>query len=780
MQRYRCMHCNRTYLLEPKSAGNTGSVPKQTFAIVSNSVNGLKPALVPAGAEVPAPADVTFSAREKKSVLSRLVDWGGTSNSWGWLPEIAVLQAAGLLFLAWAFVEARASAASSELLFWMGLTILILPTAFRLASAEPTRRERIGLVLLLGMSLYLVKVMHSPMAFTFPDELSHLRNINEILRTHRLFQENPVQPVTALYPGLPTITSTLISLSGLSTFYAGILVIGAARLILFLALFLLYEQVSGSSRVAGLGVLLYMANANFLYWTAEYAYEPLALPLITFVLLAVAKRESVTDRRQYLAWTVAGLAGILTVVITHHMSSYILTALLIALVIFYRIRSHGKEWGPWDLALVALVATSAWLILVANLTINYLSPVVVGAIRSVFNLVVEEEQSRELFTSAGGVAPLWEQIVGIGSVILIALGLPFGVFEILEKHRDNMIALLLAVIGIAYLPMQMLRFSNAGWETANRSSEFLFIGIGFVLALGIVRFWSLSWPGWKTQTLLAVLTVTIFFGGLIVGWPPRARLPRAYVVSTGDHLVKPQVVSVAEWMLANLGPDNRVAASKADAKVIGAYNQYPFTSSAGGIRNLFFSEGVGRSERKSLSKRNIEYVMSDRKVVSWDHMIGYYFYNQQHGTSSELNLMDQSTFEKFDGLEGVDRILDAGDIVLYNVGRYLEMNNGGSRTASINSSTTTLQVTFPKLEAPRIPPENFKENSVAIGGRIPQLMLSSGNGRSPDTNQVRTQAPAQSSSCGARSTGTIMKLEMNWRLFLDKGSQPGCMDGRRP
>jgi hypothetical protein len=691
LQIYRCMHCKQTYTLESQTDTNIVNAAEQSFAMniqapaplapvmASNSGQEIQPALVPVDAQIVTPAGTTFPAKEKKRFYSHIVDWAGTANSWGWLPEIAVIQSAVLLLVAWAFGRARAGFGSSEIYLWLGLAMLILPAAFRLASAQPTRRERLGLILLLGMGLFLVKVMHSPLAFTFPDELSHLRNVNEILRTHHLFQENPVLPATAFYPGLQTVTSTLTSMSGLSTFSAGILVIAMARLILFLSLFLFFEQVAGSARVAGLAVLLYMANPNFLYWTAEYAYEALALPFLVLVLLTVAKREKASDRRQYIAWTVVAIVGLLMVVITHHMSAYILTGMLVALVVFYAIRSRGKQWGPWDIALVALVATSSWLIFVASITFEYLRPVLFGAIQSFFNLVVEKEKSRQLFTSGstGSAAPIWEQIVGMGAVILIAVGLPFGIFETWEKHRDKAFALLLAVIALVYLPMQMLRFSKAGWETANRSSEFLFIGVGFVLALAIVNYGLSGWTIWKAQSMLAVLAVVLFFGGLIAGWPPRARLPRPYAISAGDHLIKPPVVTVSEWMLVNLGPDNRIAAPKADAKVLCAYDQYPFTDNGRYIKRMFYAEEVDKSENTTLLRRNIEYVVSDRKVISWDNMIGYYFYKEQ-----SLEVFDPRVFEKFDKLEGVTRILDAGDIVVYDVKNYLAAHGDKNETTT--------------------------------------------------------------------------------------------------
>lgn len=666
--------------------------------------------------------------KEKSQTMGNSIQYNAATipakaetTAWGWLPKFALFQSIGLLSMSWVFVQARTLSPSAGLFFWIAMALLIVPVALRLASAEPIRSERIGLILLLGMSLYLVKVMYSPVTFTFPDELSHLRNVNEILETHSLFQENPVQAVTARYPGLPIITSTLVSLSGISTFTAGILVIGATRLILFLALFLLYEQVSRSAHVASLAVLIYMANPNFLFWTAEYAYEPLAHPLVILVLLAVAKREVASDRRQYIAWTVVAVAALLTVVITHHMSSYILTGLLCALTVFYAIRSRGKQWGPWDLALLALIVTSLWLIFVASLTINYLGPVFLKAIRSVFSLITQEEKARELFMSSatGTSVPLWEQFVTFGSVILIALGLSFGAFEIWKRHRSRVFALLLTAIGVTYLPMQLLRLTKAGWETANRSSEFLFIGIGFVLALGIVNLWFNKWPGLNNQLVFGALAVILFFGGIIAGWPPKARLPRPYQVSAvGGHLVRPPVVSVAEWMAIYLGRDNRIAASKSDAKMFGVYGQYPYTGSGGGIRDMFFSDGVGPSERSILSKRDIEYIAVDRKQVSWDHMIGNYFFSNKYSLSWELELVDPRIFGKFDNLPGAIRMLDAGQIVVYDIDKYLASPQKRIRTSDIklsapSFSTPTLETTLPVMNTKLLSAANLAEYSIA-------------------------------------------------------------------
>src|SRR4029079_9415965 len=144
---------------------------------------------------------------------------------WGWLATPSVVGACGLLVMALANNGARAGLAAAGLLFWAGLLLLFVPIALRLLALDIARHERIGLVMLLGIGLYLVKVLHSPLSFTFSDELQHWRTADDILHGGYLFAENPLLPVSALYPGLENITVALAELSGLSLFAAGLLVL---------------------------------------------------------------------------------------------------------------------------------------------------------------------------------------------------------------------------------------------------------------------------------------------------------------------------------------------------------------------------------------------------------------------------------------------------------------------------------------------------------------------------------------------------------------------------
>src|SRR5438552_4512474 len=182
------------------------------------------------------------------------------------------------------------AAAWAHPLFWTGLLLMFIPTAARVVSAKPTRQERIGLLTILGIGLYLVKFLQSPVAFILMDESAHWRTLTNILGSGHLFGHNALLPVSPFYPGLEGVTSALASVSGLSPFAAARLLIGVARVIIVVALYLLYERVSGSARVAGIATLLYMGNPGFLFFDTQFAYESLALPLASLVLFALARR----------------------------------------------------------------------------------------------------------------------------------------------------------------------------------------------------------------------------------------------------------------------------------------------------------------------------------------------------------------------------------------------------------------------------------------------------------------------------------------------------------
>ena len=168
-----------------------------------------------------------------------------THGSWGWLPVLVLIAAFGVASVGGAMQLALAQRPGANFMLWLGLLLIYVPVAFRMALPQTPRRERIALAVWLGLALYLVKILRSPAGFTFHDELPHFATANMILRTGRLFGPTSLQEVSAFFPGLEIITSALVSVGGLSIEAAGLVVIGVARIVAALAIYLLYEEISG-------------------------------------------------------------------------------------------------------------------------------------------------------------------------------------------------------------------------------------------------------------------------------------------------------------------------------------------------------------------------------------------------------------------------------------------------------------------------------------------------------------------------------------------------------
>jgi hypothetical protein len=583
----------------------------------------------------------------------------------GWVPFLAVASAVGLLLVVAADATSRSMVSSSQTVFWIGLIAIYAPIVLRLLSSDARRNERIALVLLLGLSLYLVKVVHDPFGFTFSDELAHVPNVNAILTTHKLFHSNSILSVTPYYPGLETITSALASMTGLSAFGAGVIVIGVARVIMVLALFLLFERISGSARLASIGVAIYAANANFVFFSAQFSYESLALPLLVVTLMAVAEWRRGTSRVSWMT-TIALLTS--TIVVTHHISSYALTVFLLALCFAYDFRRNRGSHAPWGFALLALAMTSLWLILVASETVGYLSPVLTRAFSSTLHTVSGEAAPRHLFASAatGQQPSAIERGVGIGSVLLMAAGFPFGLLRVWRQYRHDPFAVLFAAAAAGVFATFVLRFAPLAWESANRASEFLFLGLGFVLALVGLERWSPSaLPRLGTALAVAGLTI-VFLGGVISGWTPSVRLSQPYRVEASSRVIDSEGRALAAWTNAHLGPRARFAASDADARLLASYGgEFAVAGHSPDVVDVLQTAALPSWELSLLSVNRLPYVVIDRRLRSFDNASGYFF-GFRPGAGRPDVLLDPSAVAKFDRIHA-DRIFDSGNIVVFHV-----------------------------------------------------------------------------------------------------------------
>jgi hypothetical protein len=593
---------------------------------------------------------------------------------WGALPAFSLINAFGLLLVALGYDGGRQEAWWTDLAFWGGISALFVPTAARLLTHSATRAERLGLVVLTGMSLYVVKVLQDPLAFSYHDEFAHWRTASDILDSGWLFQTNPIIAISAYYPGLEVVTAALASLGNTSLFVAGVLVLGAARLVLMVSLYLLFEEAVPDPRVASIAALLYTANPNFVFFDSQFSYESLALPLAILTLFLVARRARAGTARR-VGLTLLALLAIGAIVRTHHITAYAVAALLATwtLVALVRLRygGHDRVLGLAGITLFAIGASVAWVMLAARITVGYLTPVLSGAVTELLRWLSGEVATRVLFKDfAGNVAPAWERAAGTGSVVLILLVLPFGLWQLWKHYRQSTLALLLGISALAYPASLALRLTYFGAETSNRSSEFVFVPLAFVLAVWMCHLRGPNWADASRIALLAAWAGVVFVGGVIVGTPRWGRIPGPYLVSADARSIGPEGVDAAEWTRDTLGPGNRVATDRINGLLMGSYGDQMtmrYTQDGTGISWVFFAPDLGAHERDLLRQVGVRYVIVDQRLSTGLPTVGIYFEMGEPDTYAHSTPMDPAALAKFDSVPGVSRVFDSGNIVIYDI-----------------------------------------------------------------------------------------------------------------
>jgi hypothetical protein len=341
---------------------------------------------------------------------------------------------------------------------------------------------------------------------------------------------------------------------------------------------------------------------------------------------------------------------------------------LIALCAAYLIVAKSRiAQAPWGFALIALVATVAWLTFVASATVGYLTPLFTKAVVSTIHTVTGESAPRQLFgsTAGGPQAPVLERAVGIGSVVLMVVGFPFGLRALWRRYRNDPLALVFALAAAAFFGTLALRFAPAAWEVGNRASEFLFLGLAFVLALVGLERWSPGRAPWAGRALAAACLAVVFSGGVIAGWKPKLRLAQPYRIKAGSHVIDSEGRWMARWAATRLGPDRRFAASDSDARLLAAYAG-AYVVSDWRVLDLLQSATLGPPELSVLHSQRLRYVVVDRRLKSFDNTIGYFF-GLRPGAGVPDRLFAPEVALKFDGVRA-DRLYDSGNIVLYDTG----------------------------------------------------------------------------------------------------------------
>ncbi|MBO0791755.1 MAG: hypothetical protein J2P36_12515 [Ktedonobacteraceae bacterium] len=598
--------------------------------------------------------------------------------SLGLFPLLTLTNALGLILVSISYYLGQFGGSALEFSFLLGILIIFVPNLLRLLSPIPLRLERIGLLCGLGLSFYLIAYLMSPLHVSEFDEFLHWFTADDILRTGHLFGNNSMLPVGPYYPGLEIVTNAISSLTGLNTFYASIPLIAATRLLLTLSLFLFYEQITSSSRMAGIATIIYMVNPHFIFFDAMYSYETLALPLTICALYILARYENIGGEHRWIIFT--SWIVLIAVTFTHHMTDIVFDGLLFLwfATSFFAATPRKTRLHLGTLAIFGVVLAVAYALLTnGNPVWSYLSSYFDIAFAELGRILAGVSSSRPLFTSTGtDTSPLWDRLLMTGSVGIVALSLPFGLLTLWQLYRRFALPLMLGIFALAYPIAQAFRFTNFGPEISDRSTAFLFLSVAYVLTILITHFWPTRKLSKRAIALITCAISAVLLGGIILDAGPNyTDLPGPYTVGADRRSLEPEGINAALWTLSNLGPDNRIGTDRTNQMLLSTYGDQRIVTELDDqveVSPIFYSTQFDEADIELLQAGKIHYLVVDMRLSTSVPALGFYFVSDEPEANHITTPISRTALTKFDTIPDINRLFDSGNIAIYDTGAFLD------------------------------------------------------------------------------------------------------------
>lgn len=581
---------------------------------------------------------------------------------------VALSAAIGMFIVSAAYADGRLGHASStwaDRTYWFGQALIVIPATICLLSRQVlTAAETVTCVTVVTVAEYLVTVCYSPIAFTFSDELEHWSTTTHILQTGKINNLNYLLPISPHYPGLEEATSAFVSITGLSIFPSGLIIVGVAHLLFVYVLYVLFSKISSSYRIGGVAVLCYASNPHFASFDSMFLYQTLALPFLALTLLAAWHLGSKRENKGRAGWGAFAVLMIAATIVTHHVTSFVLVGILLVIALT-GLLTRERPMSAWAgfLALLSAAMTVLWIRFVAPDTWGYLRPFVNETLQGVRALIVGE-QTRAPPTAQ---VPIINKALAAVAVLAVSVLVPTGWWRVRRDYKRQTWPVAMAIVAVGWYVVVAVRFTVAdGSELAGRAATFIYIPVAYMLALATAHLAGDIWPinlrGIKFA--VPVLIPILIFNGLANGFPPYwERLPGPHQVAGFDRSVGPQEIAAARWALSALGPGNRFAADYGNTPIIGTYgDQNPLLN----VGFLYTSPLYTASVAAEAQAQGIRYVLVDQRLSQSLPASGQYF-PVDPNSGRYTHPVPRADLTKFEHSPGVACVYDDGDISIYRL-----------------------------------------------------------------------------------------------------------------
>ena len=592
----------------------------------------------------------------------------------GRLGPVAILaMAAALVVAALAANAARHDDAFAVAIFYAALALAFVPGAACALAPSTSARGRLEAILAVTVALYALRVIREPAGFVDHDEFLHWTTAEHILESGRLFSANALLPVSPRYPGLELVATALSSLSGLGMFAVSVALFAICRLLFITLLYLAYERLSGRALVAACGCLVYMGASTFFVFDTQFSYESLGVVFVAALLMLASRLHD--DQRGIAAVSVVVIAAL---AVTHHMTAYFGSALIVAWAFFELLRrpQRVRPLRAIALAAFALAAPLAWSKAMGNPGSEYLGPVLTSGAYEAAQLLMLKT-GRHLFQSTDGyVAPLWQRIVTLASVAILCAGLAVGFLMALRsawprdgvrslRHYRAGLVIVLTLTTLFYPMSLVFRLTQSGWEIGNRVGPFSFIGVGFVIACAVA---TLRHRGrWQTLALTATATI-VLVGGIISAEGPRILVPGTFRPASDSASIGAIGIDAATWTRAHLGARNLFASDRINRLLISTYGRQDVTSTLQDgydISDVMLAPKIGHRETALMHQIGVDYFAIDLRITEGLPGVGGYFDGGARDRDYHRPPLAKALM-KFDTEAKVGRVFDDGYIFIYD------------------------------------------------------------------------------------------------------------------
>ena len=350
----------------------------------------------------------------------------------------AGLVAVGAALVIWAYrIAPTARVQSYDSIFWAGMLLAYLAVAWRAVSG----RYAVFWLGLFGLFTVLPSFWMSPGGPSGLDETAQFALLRNVISAGRLFQHTPLLPIGTFYPGLESAAATIHWLTGLSPWDSALTLIAVVHCLLPVQVYYIARALPVPHRWAAAAGLVYAANPSFVYFDTQFSYESVAILLmLTIVRLYVealaAERSGGPTWRQSLSASLLIAVISFGLVVTHHLTSLVGIALLLAGALFLKpisgLADRNGGWRRlfvrWMPVLTLATCLGLWVVFVAPTTVGYLFPHVSGTASELVALATRSKASRgaarTIFSNSG--APGYEQAAAIAAPIMIAVAFLFA------------------------------------------------------------------------------------------------------------------------------------------------------------------------------------------------------------------------------------------------------------------------------------------------------------------------------------------------------------------